>query len=347
MDEPFFIEKLIGNAMEAEKANFRGTTAEFDAHIDSRMPEVIKHLTGVVMDEVFKYCTGNSSDLKKWERKINKRIKKQFQFGLDLFAAFIELNSKISSITYRKCHGQFENFDDQLKLDILTANHVRACQIANEVRVLVTNGYADGAHGRWRTIHEICVIFLFLYDNDYETVQMYNDYEVIEKWKKAKEYQETCAYLGFESLDAAEWRTLEEDRQTLLAKYGKDFGDSYGWFIKHMPKGRRNFKEIEKLAGQQHFRAVYGWANENIHAGVSGIRQRLGLKDEDQHHFLIGSSDHGFLDPVQYTAASLSEMSHTLLDMEESIMNTIMAELLTFLQQELVSAFTTDETDAI
>jgi len=91
----------------------------------------------------------------------------------------------------------------------------------------------------------------------------------------------------------------------------------------------------------------YSWANENIHAGVSGIRQHLGVKEEDQHHFLIGLSNHGFLDPVQYTAVSLAEMSHTLLDMETSTMNTVMTELLTFLQQELVNAFTTDENDVI
>jgi len=33
--------------------------------------------------------------------------------------------------------------------------------------------------------------------------------------------------------------------------------------------------------------------------------------------------------------------------METSTMNTVMTELLTFLQQELVNAFTTDENDVI
>lgn len=120
----------------------------------------------------------------------------------------------------------------------------------------------------------------------------------------------------------------------MLVKYGKDFGDSYGWFINHTPKGRRNFKELEKLAGQNHFRAVYGWANENVHAGISGLRQRLGLREQDQQNFLVGPSEYGFLDPVQYTAASLVEMSYTLLNMENSIMSTIYLEMLAFFQQE-------------
>jgi hypothetical protein len=343
MEEPFMIEKLIANALNEAKGHFEGTEEEFNAHFESKLPEVIKSVTTLVMDEVFRYCTSNTSDLKKWDRKIKRRISRRHHSGLKLFAAFIELNHKISSGTYYKFHQQFNEFNDQLKLDILIANHVRACQIANEVRVLVANGYADGAHARWRTLHEICVTFLFLYDNDYQTVQMYNDYEVIEKWKKAKEYRETYEQLNFEPLEETEWQALELDRQTLLDKYGKDFGDSYGWFINHMPKGRRNFKELEKLAGQNHFRAVYGWANENVHAGVSGVKERLGLREQDQHHFLIGPSDYGFLDPIQYTAASLAEMSHTLLAMEDSLMNSILAESLTFFQKELINEFDKSE----
>lgn len=109
--------------------------------------------------------------------------------------------------------------------------------------------------------------------------------------------------------------------------------------MNHMPKGRRNFKELEKLAGQNHLRAVYGWANENVHAGVSGLRQRLGLRDDEQHYFLIGPTDHGFFDPVQYMTASLTEMSQTLLGMEDSILNHTYAELLTFFQNEIVKEF--------
>jgi hypothetical protein len=335
MDELFMIENLINKAIKEAKLTFKGDESELEAKMVSKIPDVVT----IVVDEVFRYYTSNATDIKRWERKIKRKISKQYGLGLELFAAFIELNSKISSSTYRKFHQHFDEVDDQLKLDVLIANHVRACQIANEIRVLVTNGYADGAHARWRTLHEICVTFLFLYDHDYETVQMYNDYEIIEKWKKAKEYRETYEQLNFDPLEESEWQTLEQARQNLLVKYGKDFGDSYGWFINHMPKGRRNFKELEKLAGQNHFRAVYGWANENVHAGISGLRQRLGLREQDQQYFLIGPSDYGFLDPVQYTAASLVEMSYTLLNMENSIMSTVYSELLTFFQQELINAF--------
>ncbi|MCD8739372.1 DUF5677 domain-containing protein [Mucilaginibacter roseus] len=285
MDQPFMIEKLIAKAIEEAKAEFKGTPEEFKAHYESKIPEMVKSAATVVLDEVFKYCIGNKSDLKNWERKIHRKIKKQYKFGLKLFTAFIELNNQISSSTYNKFYQQFEDYNDQLKLDTLIANHARACQIASEVRVLIANGFADGAHSRWRTLHEICVTFLFLYDHDYETVQMYCDYEIIEKWKKAKEYRATYEKLNAEPIEETDWLALDEERARLLAKYGKDFGDSYGWFINHMPKGRRNFKELEKIAGQDHFRAVYGWANENVHAGVSGIRDRLGLREQEQHFF--------------------------------------------------------------
>ncbi len=342
-DEPFLLEKLISDSIQKARKAFKGTEGEFKRHFESKLPRMIESVVSTIMDEIFRYCTSNTTDLKKWERKIKRQINNRYGLALELFAAFIELNNKISSMTYRKWHEQFDNRDDQVKLDVLIANHVRACQIAGEVRVLVANGYADGAHARWRTLHEICVTFLFLCDHDYQTTYMYNDYEVIEKWKKAKEYRETHELLGFDPMEDGEWEELEKARQILLDKYGKDFGDSYGWFINHMPKGRRNFKELEKLAGQDHLRAVYGWANENVHAGISGLRQRLGLRENEQYYFLIGPADYGFFDPVQYTSASLTEMSQALLGMEDSILNKTYAELLTIFQNELVKEFSRAE----
>ena len=42
--------------------------------------------------------------------------------------------------------------------EVLTRLHARACQVASEVLTLIKSGYPDGAHARWRSLHEIAVV---------------------------------------------------------------------------------------------------------------------------------------------------------------------------------------------
>jgi hypothetical protein len=339
MESPYYIEKLINDALKKMKAEFDGSESEFEKTAKSKIDEFLNCVLEPLFKTTYEYCTSNKSGLKRRERKIKKSIKNKFEKGIVLFEGFIELNTQISSLVYKKFHGLFTEIEDQFKLDILIATHVRACQVANEIKILVENGFADGALARWRTLHEICVIFLFLYDADHVTVKMYSDYEAIESWRKAKDYQECCEKLGWEKLDDEELENLENERKIVIDAYGKEFSESYGWTLNHLPKGRRNFKELEKLVDIDHLRHVYAWSSENVHAGVSGIRTRLGLRNDEQQHFLTGPNDFGFTDPVQFASYSLAEVSSVLIGMEDSILHSIYEELLYFFQNELVREF--------
>jgi hypothetical protein len=339
MDEPYYIENLINQRIEYERSNFKGSEKEFGKLIDDKLPELLKSITRGLMEVTYKYCLDKKSDLKNREKEINTKIKKNYGFGIQLFEGFLELNSKISSMTYDKYYKSFDTYQDHIKLDALVANHVRACQIANEIKILVKNGFADGAHARWRTLHEISVIFLYLYNSDYETIEMYNDYEVIETYRKANEYNECCEELGLESIEDSEIENLNQKRDFLISKYGKEFTENYGWTMKDLPKGRRNFRELEKFVNLNHLRAIYTWSNESIHGGVSGIKTKLSLRENEQHYFLTGPNDCGFIDPIYFTSVSLSEMSNAFLNMEDSLMNKILEKLLLLFKNQVVEEF--------
>jgi hypothetical protein len=339
LGEQFSIEKSIQAQIKKQRAEFAGSDEEFQVLIKDRLPKALKEMTKGIMKETFDYFTSNKTDLKKQERKIKKSIKIKYETAIRWFEAFNELNAKISSSTYNKLYNVLKTKDDDLKLDILSSIHVRACQIANEILVLISNGYADGAHARWRSLHELCVVFLILFDNDYETLEMYVNYEAIESWRKARDYRENYEELNQEPLDEKDWEEIVSLKESMIEKYGKEFSESYGWTMKILPRGRRNFKELEKKVDLDYMRVVYTWASENVHAGASGLNDRLGLREEEQDCFLAGPSDYGFLDPVQYTSISMMEMSLTFLEMEDSIMNSIYSELLKFFQEKLVEEF--------
>lgn len=339
MEEPYYIENVIQKFIRETKSKYEGQEAEFDKIIDEKLTATIENIAKSTLEEIYKYCISDGSDLKNREKEIYNKISNNYKVGIRLFEGFMELNAQISSMTYGKYFKLFDTFDDHIKLDTLIAIHVRACQVANEILVLIKNGYADGAHARWRTLHELSVTFLYLYDSDYKVIHMYNDYEIIEKYKKAKEYKACENSLDLEKLEDEEWEELSKRRDEIIEKYGKDFSEGYGWTMNDLPKGRRNFRELEKLVGTEKLRIIYSWANESVHAGVSGIKDKLSLREEESYHFLTGSNDCGFLDPVQYTSYSLCQMSEVLLGMEDSILHKIFDELLFYFQNEVVLEF--------
>lgn len=339
MQKTYYIENSIQKFIEEAKNKYEGRETELDKVIDEKLPTTIENIAKNTLDEIYNYCVGDDSDLKNHEKEIYNKISDNYKVGIKLFEGFMELNAQISSMTYGKYFKLFDTFDDHFKLDTLIAIHVRACQVANEILVLIKNGYADGAHARWRTLHELSVTFLYLYDSDYEVIHMYNDYEIFEKYKKAKEYKSCESKLDLEKLEDVEWDELFNRREEIIKKYGKDFSEGYGWTMNDLPKGRRNFRELEKHVGTEKLRIIYSWANESVHAGVSGIKEKLSLREEESYYFLTSSNDCGFLDPVQYTSYSLCQMSEVLLGMEDSMLHKIFDELLFYFQHEIVLEF--------
>src|SRR6185312_2820938 len=344
--ERFFLEKAIQKQIEKLRPDFKGSDEEFQNSMKEKFPKAIEEISRGIIEEMLDYCISNKTDLKKRERKIIKSVKNKYGAAIQIFEAFIELNSKICFSSYEKYYKLYETEKDRLKLDTLISIFLKGCQIANEIKTLVANGYADGADARWRSLHELCVVFLFLYDSDYETIERFNNYEAIEAWKKAEAYKKSHEELGEEPLTDEESHNVESAYKEVIEIYGKEFEQEYGWAIKATPKGARNFRDIERLVGKEHLRVVYRLASENVHASVSGLRSNLGLKDNEQHYLLTGPIDYGFLDPVQHTANSLAEMSHTFLDMENSMMNKIFQSLLLTLQEDLVKEFQMQQEEA-
>ena len=73
--------------------------------------------------------------------------------------------------------------------EILFSLHGRACQVAEEVVCLLSNGFADGAMARWRTLHEIAAVGCLIRDHGDELAERYEQHQVIEAWKAALQYQ--------------------------------------------------------------------------------------------------------------------------------------------------------------
>lgn len=199
-----------------------------------------------------------------------------------------------------------------VKLEVLVSLHARAVQVANEVLCLLNAGYADGAHARWRTAHEIAVTIDFLAHCSCVTAQKYLDHEAVESYKAVQQYQECAESLGLEPYPQEEVDELRGLRDEFAEKYGRRFLGKYGWAARKLGLKDPTFASLEKAVGIDHLRPYYKMASHNVHANPTGIAFRLGLSDGAAER-LAGPSNFGLSDPGQNMAITLGQVNASLL----------------------------------
>ncbi len=114
------------------------------------------------------------------------------------------------------------------KFEALVRLHGKAIMTTREVLLLLRSGYSSGGLARWRTVHEVWVVFSLLADADSELSRRYLAHDAIEASKGQEDYEQTWEALGFEPPD---WTSAERERtRTALSdEYGDSFLRDYGW----------------------------------------------------------------------------------------------------------------------
>jgi len=279
------------------------------------------------------------SERRLYRRQFKKRLLERWKRPIDLLETLVGL-----------CLEEGAEFNDEQRetaartedyvFDVLTRLHARSCQIAYEILSLLISGFADGAHARWRTLHEIVVIASFIREHGQDLAKRYLYYEAVETYKEACAYQEHCQELGYEPLSNEQLRVLKERRDEAFRIYGRDFGSSYGWVPRSFLR-RRDFAEIEKHMKLDQLRPYYIMACHNVHSGPKAIEFRLGLlKSKAKGSVLLaGPSNYGLADPGQCMAISLAQTTICLLSTKPTIKRLIAMKVILRLVDEICPAF--------
>lgn len=238
-----------------------------------------------------------------------------------------ERSDRIYSIVSEEKAAQFE---------VLRRLHIRACQVISEILALLEGGFADGAIARWRTLYEIETVMALVGQCGNEMAERYLAHEVVESRKASELYDKCYENLGFQPIDEKTKLNIENDYKFVLDKYGKEFGNDYGWASKFLNKTKPNLFDLVEAAGEPQMKSYYKMASHNVHAGVKGITFKIGALGQSPE--LGGASNAGFEEPGQLTACSIARITSFLLADEITLDETFYCLVLNQLRDQAIKA---------
>lgn len=181
----------------------------------------------------------------------------------------------------------------------------RAFEIVGEILVLIRSGYADGALARWRSLHEICVIAMFLGKLSDKCAEMYLAHHCIEEFRLLQVDKSSGTAKSSSKHSDRYLRDLKARRDALVAKYGASYANDNGWAAVELGRARVTFKDLETHVGLDILRRGYQRANSTVHGGALATLTRVSLNTApiDDTHI---PPAHGCQTAAAYAASSLS-----------------------------------------
>ncbi len=189
----------------------------------------------------------------------------------------------------------------------------RGCQTALAISSLLEDGFADDAHARWRTLHELNIVGQFLRQHGDPIVERYFAHVDVKNYKVGGEYQRCAPALGYPLEDPSAMAALKAKHDAAVMKFPGLADGDWGWAKPALPalkpKERVAFPHLEESVGLKKWRAHVGMAHHNVHGGAHGALFRLGLPAGTGATAIAGPSLHGLADPGHATGISLVQLT--------------------------------------
>ena len=265
----------------------------------------------------------------KREAYLRQRCRDRWGSAFDIVKMMIACSTDLST-AYVDQHRELAASKGDAKFVAIASLNGRAIRVASEVYTLLSEGFPDGALGRWRTLHEVATVALFIKNSDMDTAKRYIAHDALVAYKLAKSRS-----LDFDTLAA-----LRAKRDTVAATYGFDIEKQYAWATTAVDENNPQFHHFEKALGLESWRMHFRFANREIHAGDTPFYIALGASEVDGYTTLIGRSDSGIAGPGAMLGESLSNACQAFQNEYRTLDQTKVINIIAYLRDEATPQFT-------
>ena len=309
------------------------------ASITDSIPEVADETAESMLRAIKRDAfSGNLQERTAARLAFEERLEAMWRRPIDLLDLLIHLSTEAGSDFNSEYREDAVDSSDAV-FEALTKLHGRGCQVAREVLVLLRSGFADGAHARWRTLHEIAIVACLIGAHEQELAKRYLLHETVQQYKLACQYQSHYQSLNFEPISQEVFTRLKERRDQLIVQFGPPFKHDYGWAESVTGIDNPSLAHLEEKVDLDHFRPVYRWASDNVHPNAHGTNFRLGLGSHQGSVILAGPSNEGLADPGHAAAISLCQITVALLCTKSTFDSIVVSKILQSLVDEIGNAF--------
>lgn len=329
-------EKVLAQAI-GDKGLSEEQIETFSERIGDTVGSVSEEIAVLLYKSLHRSMRSILRDRRRFLNNFQKRHYQLWKEGIDLLESFLVAAYELGENLNRHYRDEAAQGQDYL-FEALTRLHARSVHIGFEVLSLLCSGFADGAHARWRTAHEVAVVANFLATNDREVARRYLEHEAIESYRAMSQFQEYAESLGYEKYSEKETASLKRICDDLCKQYGEPYSTSYGWSAEVLGNRRPTFADIEKASGMDHLRPYYKMASHNVHANPKGIKFRLGLSD-GADILLAGPSNYGLTDPAHGVAISVLQATVPMLNIKPNIDAIVMGKIMTKFVDDIGETF--------
>ena len=93
--------------------------------------------------------------------------------------------------------------------------------------MLLKAGYADDAHARWRSLHEMSVVGYMISQNGQELAEKYLLHEAVQQYRLAVEHRRYAGRIDAEPISDDEFEELRLQRDRLVSALAEEVGDAF------------------------------------------------------------------------------------------------------------------------
>lgn len=304
--------------IDIEDEDFTRVLDEYGEQLSDTIPKIVQETSDILLGELKNTASSMLAEHKQFRDQFEHSVLQKWGSALELLEMLIVIASEAGE-DFASEFGTSASEHSDFLFEVLMRLHARSCQIANEVLTLLKAGYADGANARWRTMHEITVMGLFVKKFGSGVAERYLLHESIESYRAAQQYQRHSNQLGYSPLTDQELSELESSYQQLIDRFGRPYAKTYGWAAQALGNNDPKFTDIEQAVDLAHWRPLYKLASHSVHANPKGVLFKLGLHPEENETLLAGPSDTGFADPGHSAAISLLQITTLSLTLHPNI----------------------------
>ena len=271
-------------------------------------------------------------------RRFERRLSQHWAKPIHLLELTVEIAQEVAArVGDRVAVGEVRV--DEHTFKALWAIHARGCQMSRAILALLRSGFADDAHARWRSLHELAAVSSFISKHGDRVAERYLLHDVVQRRKLARAYKEHEVRAKLDPLTQTEVDHIEAEYQSLILKFGGEFGKDYGWAASALGNKPPTLSNIETDVGLDHLRPYYQMANHNVHGNSHAAFFKLGGFGPDRRIHLAGASNMGLADPGHGVALSLVHIKGSLVETAPTLDSLTEWMVLDLLQNETGDAF--------